>query len=51
MNILAHINTVFVYQISCPSESRSLGEWKLICICIRVEKNLSGRSDLDLDRI
>lgn len=24
MNILAHINTVFVDQISCPSESRSL---------------------------
>lgn len=24
MNILAHINTVFVDQISCPSESMSL---------------------------
>lgn len=51
MNLLAHINTVFVYQISLPAESRSLGEWKRICICIGVEKDLSGRSDLDLDRI
>ena len=43
MHMLAYINTLLFYHINCPSETRSLRGWELLCIYIGVEKDHTAR--------
>lgn len=49
MHMLVYINTLLVYHISCPSESRSLWGWEPLFTYIGVEKDHPARMGFHME--